>query len=236
MYKKSSGVTGEEEWAFPQTPSSLQGCNWGSKLWPSPSVSGHATTAATVHSDTEAEGSAVADEVAEAEGPTEAAPGEAVSPETDVLVADSSDELAESQEPAEQVQEPTIPSQDARDAQEHKAAAQHQGSREPACRGCRSMPSAALAALCMAAIVTAATVSLCLYMGPAALHPMTSGATSGGQPQDHLTLPGDRRPNGMNTGALCDTTADHGNDRALVRVHPCTCLPVHQCNFAKCSF
>lgn len=221
-------VAGNEEWAFPQTPSSLQGCNWGSKLWPSPSVSVHATTAAVVEGAAAAERHAEAEGVAEAEGATDAAaegatdaePKEAVSPV--VVTADSCAQVADSQGPQEEVQEPMIRSQGASDAQEHATAAQQQDSREPADEGRRSMRSIALVALCMAAIVTAVIVSVCLGMGPAALHLMNSGRASSSQPRGHLILPNSHRPSGMDAGETLETTSEHANDKALVRAHTCT--------------
>lgn len=47
--------TGDDEWTFPQTPSSLQNSVWGSKLWPSQSPISNAATTASLPTHTIAE-------------------------------------------------------------------------------------------------------------------------------------------------------------------------------------
>lgn len=47
-------LPGDDEWTFPQTPSSLQNSVWGSKLWPSQSPLSNAGPDATLLSSTSA--------------------------------------------------------------------------------------------------------------------------------------------------------------------------------------
>ena len=139
-----------------------------------------------------------------------------------VVTVDSCAQETDSQEPQEQVHVPITRSQSARGAQEHRMATQQQDRREPAGEGRRSMRYIALIALCLAAVIAAITVSVCLGMGPAALHPMESGAASSSLPREHLILPNDHRPSGMDTGDTSATATEHANDKALVRAYTCT--------------
>lgn len=151
---------------------------------------------------------------AEAEELTDAEPVEALSPDEPVLVADSC--TPDSQEHTEQVQEP-IPCEGTEDAPDHTAAAPQHDSREPAEKGRYSGRPLAVVGLCMAAIIiTAVAVSLCLGLGPA--YSLQGGTPFASQPRGNLVLPDNHVLSGADVGKPGARTAEHANEKALVRV------------------